>query len=91
MAINQILLIFFVSAVILAGFEMDFTSVNESVGSFELCVRIFNDPASLPNHTEINFSLELLSTSGSASKMQLTVLGTLAIARYIFLTVNKSS
>ena len=56
-------------AVILVGFEMSLLSVNESAGLVELCVRIFTRPALFPNHTEINFSLSLISTPGSAGKL----------------------
>ena len=55
--------------VILVGFEKDLLSANESDGSVELCVRIFTDPTLFPNHTEINFFLNLISTTGSASKI----------------------
>ena len=54
--------------VILVGFETNFTSVDEGDGVSELCVRIFTEAALLPNHTEINFSLDLISMPGSAGK-----------------------
>ena len=40
--------------------------MDEGIGSFELCVQIFNDPAFIPTHAEINFSLDLASLSGTA-------------------------
>ena len=55
---------------LIVGFETDseFTSINESIGSFELCVRIFTDAALLPTHTNFNFSLDLISVPGTAGK-----------------------
>ena len=55
--------------VILVGFEEIFTSVDEGIGAFDLCVRIFNDPSFLPLNIEIFFSLDLATVSGSASKL----------------------
>ena len=55
--------------VILVGFEKDLLSANESDGSVELCVQIFTNPTLFPNHMEINFFLNLISTTGSASKI----------------------
>ena len=46
------------------GFERRFTSVNESVGSFELCVRIFNNATLLL--TDFEFSLDLVSNANTA-------------------------
>ena len=61
-----LLLVIFNHAVLVVGFETDFTSVNESVGTFELCVRIFTEAALLPTYTNFSFSLDLVSISGSA-------------------------
>ena len=51
---------------ILVGFDKNFTSVEEDVGSFQLCVLIFTDPAFFPSHTIVNFSLDLITVSGTA-------------------------
>ena len=51
---------------ILVGFDKNFTSVEEDVGSFELCVLIFTDAAFFPSHTAVNFSLDLITVSGTA-------------------------
>ena len=64
----MIIILLSLYTVILVGFETDLLSVNESAGSVELCVRIFTNPTLFPNHTEINFFLDLISTTGSASK-----------------------
>ena len=48
------------------GFERNFTSVDESVGTFELCVLIFTDENLLPD--SFSFSLDLFSTSVTAGK-----------------------
>ena len=64
----MIIILLFLYIVILVGFETDLLSVNESAGSVELCVRIFTNPTLFPNHAEINFFLDLISTTGSASK-----------------------
>ena len=53
-------------AVILVGFEETFSSVDEDSGSFQLCVRIFTDPAFLPTHISPDFSLSLVSIPGTA-------------------------
>ena len=52
--------------VITVGFERNFTAVDEDIGLFELCVRIFNDPSLLPMHTSFSFSLDLQSQPGTA-------------------------
>ena len=57
---------------ILVGFERNFTSVDESVGSFELCVRILNDPSSLPTYTDFSFSLDLQTEPGTAGIIKIT-------------------
>ena len=49
---------------ILVGFDGNFTSVNESVGSFELCVEIFTDPSLLPS--SFDFNLDLVTIPGTA-------------------------
>ena len=55
---------------ITVGFERNFTSVDEGVGSFDnLCVRIFTDPDLLPTHTNFSFSLALATVSGTAGTM----------------------
>ena len=43
-----------------------FTSVDESIGSFELCVEIFTDPSLLP--PTFDFSLDLVTIPGIAGK-----------------------
>ena len=53
---------------LVVGFESEFTSVNESVGSFELCVRIFTEAVLLPTYTTFSFSLDLVSVPGTAGK-----------------------
>ena len=50
--------------VALVGFERKFTSIDENVGSFQLCVAIVTDASLLPRNTE--FSLDLLSIADSA-------------------------
>ena len=49
---------------ILVGFVRNFTSVNEDIGSFELCVVIFTDTSLLP--TNFEFFLSLITTPGTA-------------------------
>lgn len=51
-----------ICSVILVGFEKIFTSVREDSGTVELCVSIL-DEVSL---TTYNFSLDLISMSGTA-------------------------
>ena len=53
---------------ILVGFERNFTSIEEGVGLFELCIRIFSDSSSFPTHAETNFSLDLTSLAGTAGE-----------------------
>ena len=53
-------------AVLVVGFESGFTRVNESIGSFELCVRIFTEVALLPTYINFSFSLNLVSMPGTA-------------------------
>ena len=43
--------------------------MDEGVGSFELCVQIFNDPSFFPTHTNITFFLHLVSMPGTAGKL----------------------
>ena len=52
--------------VIFVGFDEIFTSVEESVGSFELCILIFTNNSLLPE--SFDFSLNLLSLTDTASK-----------------------
>ena len=56
---------------LIVGFEpnSEFTSVNESIGSFELCIRIFTDASLLPMYTNFTFSLDLISVPGTAGKL----------------------
>ena len=54
------------SADILVGFDRGVSQVDEDMGSVELCVRIFTDPAFLPTHVSTNFSLNLVSIPGTA-------------------------
>ncbi len=49
------------------GFERNFTSVNESVGLFELCVRVFTEVESF--NVSFSFSLNLTSTSVTAGNV----------------------
>jgi hypothetical protein len=49
------------------GFERNFTSVNESVRSFELCVRVFTEVENF--NVSFSFNLNLTSTSVTAGKM----------------------
>ena len=56
----------FIHAVLVVGFESIFSRVNEEVGSFELCVSIFTQAALLPTHTNFSFSLNLASVPGTA-------------------------
>ena len=55
-----------ICSVILVGFERIFTPVREDSGINELCVSIFTEAASLPTYTQLNFSLNLISISGTA-------------------------
>ena len=50
--------------VIIVGFERNFTSVDESIGSFELCVGIFTEVRFLPAMFE--FSLDLFTATNTA-------------------------
>lgn len=60
--------------VILVGFERIFTSVREDSVTTELCVSIFTEAASLPTYTHLNFSLNLLSISGTAGMLIMCML-----------------
>ena len=51
---------------LVVGFESNFISVPEDINLVELCVRIITSASLLPTHTEFNFSLNLISTPGSA-------------------------
>jgi hypothetical protein len=53
-------------AVILVGFERNFSLVFEDDGSFELCVRIFTNPTFFPSHVSVDFSLNLITLPGTA-------------------------
>ena len=59
-------LIFVCFAVILVGFEQVYSSVEEDIGSFELYIRIFTDPAFFPSHISTDFSLNLISIPRTA-------------------------
>ena len=59
-------IVLFIHAVLVVGFESIFSRVNEEVGSFELCVSIFTQAALLPMHTNFSFSLNLASVPGTA-------------------------
>ena len=50
---------FFHYTEVTVGFERTFTSVNESTGSFELCIRIFTDVTLL--NISFIFNLDLIS------------------------------
>ena len=60
------LLVFICFAVITVGFEQTFTSIDEDIGSFEICVRIFTDSVFFPIHISTNFSLNLNTIPGTA-------------------------
>ena len=55
-------------SVITVGFERINTTVDENIGSFLLCVRIFTGPDLLPAHTNFSFSLNLISIPNSAGR-----------------------
>ena len=59
-------LISFLYADIFVGFERNYTAVNEGIGSFQLCVRIFTEASLLPIHINFSFFLSLESLPGSA-------------------------
>ena len=46
-----------------------FTSVQEVDGSVELCVLIFTNLSFFPMHTAVNFSLDLVTVTGTAGKI----------------------
>lgn len=50
--------------VITVGFERNFTTVSEIIGSFELCVKIFTEGNFLPEMFE--FSLALVTATSTA-------------------------
>ena len=52
--------------VIIVGFEKNFTTVEEGVGSFELCVKLFTSVEFLPMMFE--FSLELVTAANTAGR-----------------------
>ena len=54
------------------GFNRNFTSVQEDVGNFELCVEVLTDPAFFPTHTGVDFSLDLITISGTAGMTAFT-------------------
>lgn len=54
--------------VLVVGFERVFSQIDEEIGSFELCIRIFTEVGLLPTYTNFNFSLNLVSVSGTAGK-----------------------
>ena len=58
------LVCYLLSAVIFVGFVKIFTSIDEDVGSFELCIAIFTNSSFLPANFE--FSLNLITISGTA-------------------------
>ena len=64
MHITRIVTMILLITDILVGFERNFTSINESLGSFELCVEIFTDPLLLP--ASFDFSLNLITIPGTA-------------------------
>ena len=53
---------------VVAGFENTFNTVDEDDGLVELCVSIFTNITLLPVHTDMNFSLDLITISGSAGR-----------------------
>ena len=53
-------------AVLVVGFETVSSRVDEEIGSFELCVRIYTEVALLPTYTNFSFSLNLVSMPGTA-------------------------
>ena len=66
MYMTKILYDFFTD--ILVGFDRNFSSVNESVGSIELCVKIFTDASLLL--ASFDFSLSLVTIPGTAGIQQ---------------------
>ena len=68
--INFIILCFF-RAEVTVGFERNFTSVSESVGSFELCVRIFTEVELF--NVSFSFNLNLSSTPVTAGNVLCTI------------------
>ena len=52
------------SPVILVGFEQIFTRVDEEIGSFEICIKIFTSTSHLP--VDFGFSLNLITMPGTA-------------------------
>ena len=52
---------------ILVGFEQILTTVDEDIGSFELCIRIFTNHTLLP---EFNISLDLSTVAGTAGMLR---------------------
>lgn len=53
-------------SVILVGFEKILTTIDEDIGSFELCIRIFTDHTLLPN---FSISLDLSTVNGTAGML----------------------
>ena len=76
---------------------MNFTAVNEGIGSFQLCVRIFTDASLLPTHTDFSFSLNLESVPGSAgSYIVQIIVNNLKTCNFMFpfqipVTISKSA
>ena len=68
---KSVQLLFYIHTVIVVGFENTSVSVGEEIGQFELCVRIFNDISSLPTYTPLNFTLGLVSQTGTAGMQNL--------------------
>ena len=59
-------IVIFIHAVLVVGFETVSSHVDEEIGSFVLCVRIFTEAALLPMYTNFSFSLSLVSVPGTA-------------------------
>ena len=64
---------FLCHAVLIVGFEIVSSRVDEDVDSHELCVRIFTDATLLPIHTNFSFSLDLITVPGTASISLITI------------------
>ena len=79
---------FFILAVLAVGFETIFSSVDEEIGSFELCLRIFTEAALLPTYTNFSFSLDLTSVPGTAGIFLFSLKINLAMILYSLTSFN---
>ena len=60
-------MLFILHAEVTVGFERNFTSVSESVGSFELCVLVFTEVERF--NVSFSFNLNLTSTPVTAGNV----------------------